>query len=136
MARLPRLRDASPSMLVLEGFWVESLSYAESEDPDEEIEPSLKISRPELMQRVDDPAVYRARIRCVISHGQERKLDLVMSSEFRLSGDALDSPAAFLEVNAPSILLGVMRGVVATVTSLTRGGRMDLPSVNLAATFE
>ena len=136
MARLPRLRDASPSMLVLEGFWVESLSYAESEDPDEEIEPSLKISRPELMQRVDDPAVYRARIRCVISHGQERKLDLVMSSEFRLSGDALDSPAAFLEINAPSMLLGAMRGIVAAVTSLTRGGRLDLPSVNLAATFE
>ena len=136
MARQPRVRDATPSMLVLEGFWVESLAYAESEPSEDDSKVELKISRPELMQRVDLPGVYRARMRCVVTQGAERRLDLVMVSEFRLSAEALERPTAFLEVNAPSILLGVMRGVVATVTSLTRGGRMDLPSVNLAATFE
>ena len=73
----------------------------------------------------------RARVR--VTEGN-RQADVTVAGVFRMRVEQ-PSPAdeRLVEYNAPSILLGIIRGAVSTLTAPTAHGRIELPSVNLVA---
>ena len=96
----------------------------------------VKVSKPQVLQNPEDRADFFVRLR-VRATQENCQVDVTVAGRFRLQGE--EPSAAVLrmvEYNAPSILFGIVRGFVASVTALTEHGKIELPSVNLAELVE
>lgn len=134
MAR-QRVRDVDLAALHLEGSWIDELHVYPTPEGSESPQ-GVKVSKPQVLQNPDDEADYVVRLRVKITT-EASTVDVTASGRFRLVASE-PSPAdlRMIEYNGPSILYGVIRGVVSTVTALSLHGRIDLPSVNLASLIE
>lgn len=131
----PRLRQAEIAALTLQRFWLDEFNYAglpRTGDPVEQgsgVE--VKASHPTFRQNPDDALQYFVRLRVKASRDGQI-LDATISGLFAVKevpGDGTISP--LIQFNAPSVLYGILRGMVAGLTGATDDGRLDLPLINI-----
>ncbi|HMS58898.1 MAG TPA: hypothetical protein PKA49_08590 [Tepidiformaceae bacterium] len=127
----PRLSAAHPATFQMRSFWLERLSYDEYAGI-EPTEPAVRISRPELLQSDLSAQEVVVRIRIELGVG-DRMLDATCCGRFDSGGLTEEEAAPFVTVNAPVMLLGAFRGVVAVISSLGSAGRLDLPALDLTS---
>lgn len=70
-------------------------------------------------------------MRVEVACGSERTVDVTAVGMFRIEAGAGDVEA-LRHLNAPVMLLGSMRGMLAALTGLTGFGRMDIPSLDVS----
>lgn len=130
-----RLRKVELADLSLERFWLEELHVISGESVETNGAP-VKIARPQVLQDAEEARRYQVRLRARFSQAGQQ-VDATIVGQFLLPADASAGQGQqMIKYNCPSILFGVFRGIVAQLTALTPLGRMDVPSVNLAALSE
>ena len=129
----PRLRNAQLAPLRLERFWLEELHV---KPIDADSESSVKLAPPLVLQDADDVRRYKVRLRARMT-GNGIAVDAEVIGQFLLPDEtSAEVSSQLIRFNCPSILFGVLRGIVSQVTAMTAAGRLDLPSVNLAVLAE
>ncbi|MBI2767623.1 MAG: hypothetical protein HYX53_17130 [Chloroflexi bacterium] len=136
MVSRPRLVAAVEGALEVERFWIEQIQYEEPEaGPDPAGDLTWKVSRPQLLHDPEEPGRAQVRIR-VQASGAGRVLDMVGVATVSAAAAPDEEQAAFIHINAPLVVLGSMRGVIAALTGATGLGRIDMPTLNLTALLD
>ncbi|HQW51117.1 MAG TPA: hypothetical protein PL082_03585 [Tepidiformaceae bacterium] len=127
----PRVRKVGLAPLRLVGTWVEVLSLTSAEgDATSGIE--TRVSSPDVLRNPGEPQDYFVRLR-VWASDPETCVDLTIAGRFELASGEDDPEAQrMVEYNAPAILYGVARGIVAAVSAIAGRERLELPSIDLA----
>jgi preprotein translocase subunit SecB len=133
------LHQAGRAGLNLLHFCIERLEYQEADESPEELEePTLWLSRPVVHEaEIGGETTYMVTLRIRIAQGTIRTFDLTIYGVFRLQSDDdgnEGSPTMLLR-NGSVMLLGAARGIIESVTGLSRFGRLRVPSANLADVF-
>lgn len=136
-----RLKNLELSHLLLEGFWLESISLTEKTSTRSKPGHQPTVSHDVLFYNADDDPgpgtehLVRLRIKATqpAEDGSYTEIDATLLGRFSISEEVEDSDTAqwLIQFNAPAILYGVLRGIVAPITAIGMRGRIDLPSVNL-----
>ncbi len=135
-----RLRQVELAPLSLERYWLEDFSYqGDSLAKPDSVE--VKISRPEVLRNESDPLhhLIRLRVRAIYPTGQA--IDATIAGTFEFDADeaaelGVDRVHRMFRYSGPTILYGILRGIVAGLTAHSREGSCDLPAVNLAELME
>ncbi len=142
----------SLASLQLRKFWLESLLVdppftPNGEEGAGELGVGLEVGHETALNSKDERA-FRTRLRLELSSDasetgtkgrakQKKAIRLVLVGEFilhpKMPPEKFD---AFREANAPAMLYGIARGVIAQATALTERGRFTLPSLNFAFRHE
>lgn len=135
MANGTPLHEVGRAGLNLLHFCVERLEYQEThESPDELGEPILSLSRPVVHEaEIDGETTYMVTLTIRTAQGSIRTFELTISGVFRLQSDDdgnKGTPMMLLH-NGSVMLLGAARGIIESVTGLSRFGRLRVPSANL-----
>ena len=135
MERL-RLRNAHPAPLALHGFWVDEVHLLrtplERASDEEDAEVGVRASKPKVLVNPEDPSQYFVRLR-VKATGAGQSVDVTASGLFRVAegGQGPEESNRLVQYNAPAILYGMVRGIVASLTGSSDSGRLDLPAINI-----
>lgn len=129
------LQEVGRAGLSLLHFCVERLQYEETHDSPEELEePTLSLSRPVVHEaELEGEPTYMVTLRIRTAQGNVRTFDLTISGVFRLQSDDDGNKGTpmMLFHNGSVMLLGAARGIIESVTGLSRFGRLRVPSANL-----
>ena len=96
------------------------------------------LSRPVVHEaEIEGETTYMVTLRIRIAQGTIRTFDLTIYGVFRLQSDddGNDGTPTMLLHNGSVMLLGAARGIIESVTGLSRFGRLRVPSANLADVF-
>ena len=131
-----RLQRLPESPVHLERFWIERFHIDIGEDPSLEdyfSEPAVNHSL-DIFEAEDEPDLYRVRLRL----RSERRgggtghihFDVQLSGAFHLDDEDAqkDAPIILYSV-APSIIYGIARGLIASITGAGGVDSLQLPSV-------
>lgn len=139
MPRQTKLKALPLAPLRLDHFWVEELRISASEA--ESDSSSLQLAgRSDFFVTSDDSDGFLVRL-SVSSGSKDTDTDyrfyIRIAGQFSVSADIPDdSKMGLIYLNAPAILYGVARGVIATVTGMSLHGPLHLPSVNFVELLE
>ena len=132
-----RLRRLPNSPVRLEHFWIERFSLDLGDTPpldDDLSEPSTRYSV-SLFEFDDDPDLYRVQLRLRSERRgrspEDRQFDVQLSGVFEFPPEF--SPIdrqPFLEFNAPAILYGVARGLIASISGVGSLDALQIPSAD------
>jgi preprotein translocase subunit SecB len=134
-------KKLKPSLLQLDGFWIEALSLKANPQASSERTKGLlplvyEVAYAFPSQGTGAERMVRLRVRTRRTP-PERPYDIDMSivGRFSLSKPIKDDALVdrLFQSNAPGILYGIMRGIIAALTALGRSGRLELPSANFLA---
>lgn len=133
----PRLQKVPPSQLTLDSFWLERIRYDESDEREEEpCLPTARASRPQILVDPDNDSNFIVRMRVEVACGAQRTVDVTAVGLFQIESTDGGDVEALRRLNAPVMLLGSIRGMLASITGLTRSGRLDIPSLNVSNLLE
>ena len=126
------------SQLQLEDAWVTRLEFTSSA-PTDLLETQANESYPrvswELRRRPEDGA-YLVQLK-ILDRRATTRLVLEMEGTFSFpEGMAENVQFRMSNVNGPTILYGIARGVIGSLTGFSAGGRYLLPSVNVVELAE
>lgn len=98
---------------------------------------NVRMSKPTVAVQPDDANHYLVRLRVKVATANQT-IDATLAGLFELVGDTQPEhgPSSWVQYNAPSILYGLLRGLTAALTGASDTGRVDLPSINMAALIE
>lgn len=126
----------SPVPLRLESFFVEDLTYRACRDYDQKRTPSERVDVKSHAYTLQD-SDKRIMVRLVVKIGTDQSANTRCELELNLVGFFVlaerlgaNLRAAMLTQNAPSILYGIARQVVAETTGNGPWGKVFLPTVN------
>jgi len=126
----------SRSLLQLEDSWVTRLELR-SITPAPLAGATSSDTLPRISWEIRDRADnYEIELR-VSDNAAGHHILIDVTGRFSFKGKASDEQKKrMIDLNGPSILYGVVRGIVASLSGLTSGGRYALPSINFVALAE
>lgn len=135
--RLTSLKRLPRSHLQLEHFWVERFSFEIDQlfnGETELAELPVRYST-ELLDSEEDPNLHIVRLRIRSARKKDSiepyKFDVQIAGAFSFSRELpAEGQNQFLRLNAPSILYGICRGLVAATSGMGSLGAIQIPSVN------
>lgn len=134
----PHLRRISESPLALVRYWFEEITYLGAGRGRDVAQLEVRASRPEVAtQTLDDEEVNFVRLRVKAESPDGHSIDVTIAGAFRVASDSISGSRRerLVLYNGSSILFGLLRGMVGTVTGAS-GVPVRLPSLNFAELIE
>lgn len=132
------MKKLKQSLLQLNEYWIESASLKTDPEASNVANGSIPLSYDVAYcePTESDGTCLFVRLRVKTQRTAKKihpyEIDLTLVGRFSVSAKANDDSLAhhLIQYNAPAILYGIARGVVASLTSFGHAGRFDLPSAN------
>lgn len=135
----PLQRLPNSSVVQLEHFWIERFHIDLGDTPpafDEKLwEPATRYSV-NIFDNEQDPNLYRVQLRLRSERSSAnpdgKHFDVLLSGVFSFPSNevTIEDRQPFLQFNAPSILYGVARGLIASISGAGGVDALQLPSAD------
>ena len=133
------LRRLPNSSVRLEHFWVERFNIDLGDTPstlNEDLREPITRYSVNIFDNEEDSNLYRVQLRLrserSSKNSEDRHFDVLLSGVFSFPPDefSLDERQPFLHLNAPAILYGIARGLIASMSGAGSLDALQLPSAN------
>lgn len=134
----PHLRRVTASSLELVRYWFEEIAYLGPGRGREVSQLEVRASRPEVATyRFGDEDIEFVRLRVKAESPDGQSVDVTIAGGFRIVDEGLSATrrTRLVLYNGSSILFGILRGMVATITG-SAAQPIKLPSLNFAELIE